>query len=195
MARVHCAPAMRGWLRRPSCSWHARSLRQRFRRWRMERPSPGAYGEFACQPQHVLHARAVEVRRRPDDERLRLSQRKFVVAGLCCGLADMGHTTAPVKRVTVALFDDGALTDHVELRNQLWTNEAELHGKPGVDDDGNGYIDDIHGWDFVDDDANVSPEGACVGRASHGTFMARPHRRRAQQRRGYRRCGVRMARA
>ncbi len=74
--------------------------------------------------------------------------------------------------MTVALFDDGAMTDHVELRNQLWTNEAEAHGKPGVDDDGNGYIDDIHGWDFVDNDANVAPEGECVGRASHGTFMA-----------------------
>ena len=76
------------------------------------------------------------------------------------------------KRITVALFDDGAQLDHVELRNQLWTNEAEAHGKPGVDDDGNGYIDDIHGWDFVDDDADVSPQGECVGRASHGTFMA-----------------------
>ena len=61
----------------------------------------------------------------------------------------------PEKRVVVALFDDGALTSHVELRNQLWTNEAEANGKPGVDDDGNGYIDDVHGWDFVDDDADV----------------------------------------
>lgn len=78
----------------------------------------------------------------------------------------------PEKRVVVALFDDGALTSHVELRNQLWTNEAEANGKPGVDDDGNGYIDDIHGWDFVDDDADVSPEGECVGRTSHGTLMA-----------------------
>jgi hypothetical protein len=78
----------------------------------------------------------------------------------------------PEKRVVVALFDDGALTSHVELRNQLWTNEAEANGKPGVDDDGNGYIDDIHGWDFVDDDEDVSPQGECVGRASHGTLMA-----------------------
>ena len=76
------------------------------------------------------------------------------------------------KPVTVALFDDGADVDHVELRNRLWTNEREAHGRPGVDDDGNGYIDDIHGWDFVDDDPVVAPEGECVGRASHGTFMA-----------------------
>jgi hypothetical protein len=75
-------------------------------------------------------------------------------------------------RITVALFDDGVQTSHAELRNQLWTNEREANGKPGVDDDGNGYIDDIHGWDFVDNDADVSPQGECVGRASHGTFMA-----------------------
>jgi len=76
------------------------------------------------------------------------------------------------KRITVALFDDGAQLDHPDLRNQLWTNDAEANGKPGVDDDHNGYVDDLHGWDFVDDDPDVSPQGECVGRASHGTFMA-----------------------
>jgi subtilisin family serine protease len=74
--------------------------------------------------------------------------------------------------ITVALFDDGADIAHPDLRNQLWTNEREAHGKPGVDDDGNGYVDDVHGWDFVDDDPNVAPQGECVGRASHGTLMA-----------------------
>jgi subtilisin family serine protease len=74
--------------------------------------------------------------------------------------------------VTVALFDDGASIEHPDLRNQLWTNVGEARGKPGVDDDGNGYVDDLHGWDFVDDDAIVSPQGECVGRASHGTLMA-----------------------
>src|SRR5262249_17330895 len=54
----------------------------------------------------------------------------------------------PAKPIIVAVFDDGAYIDHEDLRNQLWTNEAELKGKPGVDDDGNGYVDDLHGWDF-----------------------------------------------
>jgi subtilisin family serine protease len=94
----------------------------------------------------------------------------YVAGSLLWNQEPRGKSTR--KPVTVALFDDGVLTSHVELRNQLWTNEAEAHGKPGVDDDGNGYIDDIHGWDFVDDDADVSPQGECVGRASHGTFMA-----------------------
>jgi len=42
----------------------------------------------------------------------------------------------------------------------------------GVDDDGNGYVDDIHGWDFVDNSPDVSPKGECRSRVSHGTLMA-----------------------
>jgi subtilisin family serine protease len=76
------------------------------------------------------------------------------------------------RPVTVAVFDDGAWIDHEDLRNQLWTNETEAHGQPGVDDDGNGYVDDVHGWDFVDNSPDVSPKGACRDRVSHGTMMA-----------------------
>jgi subtilisin family serine protease len=77
-----------------------------------------------------------------------------------------------VKPVIVAVFDDGAYIDHEDLRNQLWTNEAEAHGKPGADDDRNGYVDDLHGWDFVEDSPDVSPKGECRSRISHGTLMA-----------------------
>jgi subtilisin len=74
--------------------------------------------------------------------------------------------------VTVAVFDDGFWLDHEELRDQLWTNEAEAHGEAGADDDGNGYVDDVHGWDFVDNSPDVTPKGECRDRVSHGTFMA-----------------------
>jgi subtilisin len=74
--------------------------------------------------------------------------------------------------VTIAIFDDGADTSHVDLRGQLWVNQAEARGRPGIDDDGNGFVDDVHGWDFVDEDPRVAPEGECVGRPQHGTFMA-----------------------
>lgn len=76
------------------------------------------------------------------------------------------------KPVTVAVFDDGAWIDHEELRSQLWTNEAEARGRTGVDDDHNGYVDDLHGWDFVADSPDVAPKGECRSRFSHGTFMA-----------------------
>jgi thermitase len=79
---------------------------------------------------------------------------------------------AVVKPVIVAVFDDGAYTDHEDIRNRLWTNEAEAHGKAGVDDDGNGYVDDVHGWDFVENSPDVSPKGECRSRISHGTLMA-----------------------
>jgi subtilisin family serine protease len=79
---------------------------------------------------------------------------------------------AVAKPVIVAVFDDGAYIDHEDIRNQLWTNEAEARGKAGVDDDGNGYVDDVHGWDFVENSPDVSPKGECRSRISHGTFMA-----------------------
>ncbi|HDZ69475.1 MAG TPA: hypothetical protein ENH43_03555 [Phycisphaerales bacterium] len=48
----------------------------------------------------------------------------------------------------------------------MWTNEAELNGGPNVDDDDNGYIDDIYGWDFADDDNNPTDY------LGHGTHVA-----------------------
>jgi subtilisin family serine protease len=79
---------------------------------------------------------------------------------------------SPRKPVTVAVFDDGVDIHHADLQTQLWVNAAEAKGQPGIDDDRNGYVDDVNGWDFVDDDPQVAPERECVGRASHGTFMA-----------------------
>jgi subtilisin family serine protease len=52
-------------------------------------------------------------------------------------------------RVVVAVVDTGAALDHEDLRGQLWTNPADVPDN-GMDDDGNGYVDDVHGWDFVD---------------------------------------------
>ncbi|MBU6155177.1 MAG: S8 family serine peptidase [Bdellovibrionales bacterium] len=51
--------------------------------------------------------------------------------------------------VIVAVIDSGIDISHPELREKLWTNEAELNGKPGIDDDGDGYIDDVYGWNFI----------------------------------------------
>jgi subtilisin family serine protease len=51
--------------------------------------------------------------------------------------------------IVVAVIDSGIEIDHPSLKNKLWTNEKEINGKDGVDDDGNGYIDDKYGWDFI----------------------------------------------
>ncbi len=50
--------------------------------------------------------------------------------------------------VVVAVLDTGLNTTHTDLQNILWINEDEIPDN-GIDDDGNGYIDDVHGWDFV----------------------------------------------
>ena len=51
--------------------------------------------------------------------------------------------------VTVAVVDGGIDMQHPEFRSQLWRNVGEVPGN-GVDDDGNGYVDDLNGWDFSD---------------------------------------------
>ena len=51
--------------------------------------------------------------------------------------------------VTVAVVDGGVDMQHPEFRSQLWRNVGEIPGN-GVDDDGNGYVDDLNGWDFSD---------------------------------------------
>lgn len=54
------------------------------------------------------------------------------------------------KKLIVAVIDSGLDTDHDCLKNFYWTNEDEIPGN-GIDDDHNGYIDDVHGWCFIPD--------------------------------------------
>lgn len=53
--------------------------------------------------------------------------------------------------IIVAVVDEGVKYSHPDLKQNMWANQAELNGQAGVDDDGNGYIDDIYGYNFVDD--------------------------------------------
>jgi subtilisin family serine protease len=50
--------------------------------------------------------------------------------------------------IVVAVIDSGIDTTHEDLKNILWTNTKEIAGN-GIDDDNNGYIDDVHGWNFL----------------------------------------------
>jgi|GEM_PF-1696333 len=67
----------------------------------------------------------------------------------------------------VAVISSGVEYDHPALQGRIWTNEDEVEN--GEDDDGNGYVDDLHGWDFADDD-NSSIEGTPLDYG--GTVMA-----------------------
>ncbi len=59
------------------------------------------------------------------------------------------HIDKHVKPVIVAVIDSGVDIKHKEFKGKIWVNEAELNGKQGVDDDGDGYVDDINGWNFL----------------------------------------------
>jgi subtilisin family serine protease len=69
--------------------------------------------------------------------------------------------------VVIAVIDSGIDLRHPDLQSQLWVNEAEKNGMPMLDDDGNGYIDDIYGYNFVYDDSTPPIDGN-----SHGTHCA-----------------------
>ena len=84
--------------------------------------------------------------------------------------------------VVVAVLDSGADLDHPDLRNRFWLNHAEdIDGdgmlttadRNGIDEDGNGNIDDVVGWDFESSDNDPSPNLFESGRArGHGTHVA-----------------------
>ena len=77
----------------------------------------------------------------------------------------------PQQNVPVAVVDTGVNWMHPDLQNQIYENLAEKAGYPGVDDDGNGKIDDIRGWDFIGD-GNSPKDNNPEDYNGHGTFIA-----------------------
>ena len=70
--------------------------------------------------------------------------------------------------VTVAILDGGVNYDHTDLRNNIWVNRKEIPGN-GVDDDRNGYIDDVYGYDFAQMRAEVRDTSPTL---QHGTMTS-----------------------
>ncbi len=82
--------------------------------------------------------------------------------------------------VVIAVLDSGVDIDHPDLKNNIWRNVDELEGD-FIDNDSNGYADDMHGWNFVEGNNKVNHEvskdcvesGVCSGLAlDHGTFIS-----------------------
>ena len=71
------------------------------------------------------------------------------VAGADVGVANAWKLTAGDPSVVVAVFDCAVNSMHEDLTDALWRNQAEIDGEVGKDDDGNGYIDDKYGFNFV----------------------------------------------
>ena len=68
--------------------------------------------------------------------------------------------------VVVAVVDTGVNYNHPAISDNMWVNEAERNGKPGVDDDGNGFVDDIFGYNFVGNKAEPKDD------MMHGSHVA-----------------------
>ncbi|HET6351531.1 MAG TPA: S8 family serine peptidase, partial [Coriobacteriia bacterium] len=111
-------------------------------------------GVIYAQPNYVKHIESV-----PTDPRF-VEQWGMNNTGQTLGTPDADvdapeawDTTTGSKEVTVAVIDTGIDYNHPDLVANVWTNPGEIAGN-GVDDDGNGYIDDVHGWDAVNGDGD-----------------------------------------
>ncbi len=76
-----------------------------------------------------------------------------------------GYSEGGSKDVVVAVLDTGVDYNHIDLRDNIWTNTGEIPGN-GIDDDGNGYVDDIRGWNCVGDNNDPLDDNG------HGTHVS-----------------------
>ncbi len=79
-----------------------------------------------------------------------------------------GGLTLNNDTIVVAVIDGGINIEHEDLKNNMWINNAEIEYN-GKDDDGNGFVDDVYGWNFKTDSPDVSNEGSGNW---HGTPVA-----------------------
>lgn len=76
-----------------------------------------------------------------------------------------GGLTTDGDTIVVCVIDDGMNINHPDVGNNIWMNHQEIAGN-NIDDDSNGYVDDVRGWDAYNDNDNVTIDG------SHGTSVA-----------------------
>ncbi|MFN3821040.1 MAG: S8 family serine peptidase, partial [bacterium] len=70
--------------------------------------------------------------------------------------------------VIISVVDIGIDLNHPDINGKIWSNWRELSGEEGIDDDDNGFVDDIYGWDFYDND----PDPRAENNDPHGTHVA-----------------------
>ena len=92
------------------------------------------------------------------------------VAGADVNVVPAWKLCAGDPSIVVAVLDEGVMNTHEDLKNNIWVNKAELNGTANVDDDGNGYKDDVYGFNFT------TMKGAITwdkkGDTGHGSHVA-----------------------
>lgn len=89
------------------------------------------------------------------------------VAGVDINIAPVWDIYNGGRQVVIALIDTGVDIDHEDLSGAFWINTDETESN-GIDDDNNGYVDDVYGYNFYNNNANVTPEKD----ENHGTHCA-----------------------
>ncbi len=94
-------------------------------------------------------------------------------AGADVGVRDAWRLTTGSSEVIVAVCDAPVKYTHPDLADAMWVNEAEKSGVEGVDDDGNGFVDDVHGYNFCTEGYSYGAiNWMAAGESGHGTHVA-----------------------
>ena len=104
-----------------------------------------------------------------------------IKAGCDINLEPAWELCAGDPSIIVAVVDQPVIYTHPDLKANMWINEKELNGEEGVDDDGNGYVDDIYGFNFISEYSATTGESKYIGEIQwdddsnakvHGTHVA-----------------------
>lgn len=121
------------------------------------------------EPNYIYHANKT-----PNDPMLGQlwGMNNMKTPGIDIGALQAWDITTGSKEMVVAVIDTGINYNHADLKDNLWVNMAEKNGQPGVDDDGNGVVDDIYGFNAIDGSGNPLDDH---GHGSHcsGTIGAK----------------------
>ena len=94
------------------------------------------------------------------------------IAGADIAVKDAWTLCAGHPDIVVAILDGGISYIHSDLKDSMWKNMSEMDGTAGTDDDGNGYIDDKYGFNFIKGNGTISTSKSGESAPGHGTHVA-----------------------